>query len=206
MTNFLNDYRIINNLPEGAFDRRNQNARQLRAFREWFFENKEQRLAELQNTYHAFCGKHLDHTPESLKGIGEFFLHAIDTEKLSPEEYEAERAKFPPEIPIPDEIMTLRSLSLTLDAGIYWGEVMIRNHKNMHWEQNTTRNKRDGDRGYMTITINPHIFKSAVNPILINNIAGEGIADKTYTPDRIYDLYNIYCEKVAPEYMPDTSS
>ena len=203
MTDFLKDYHIINNLPEGAFDRRNQNARQLRAFKEWFFDNKEQRLAELQNTYHAFCGKYLDYTPESLKGLGEFFMQAIDKEKKSPEEYEAERAKFPAYIPIPEETLTIRSLSLAVDAGIYWGEVMIRNHKNMHWEQNTTRNKRHGDRGYMIITLNPNSLAPDVNPMHINQIAASAIADRTRSSDRLYELYNIYCEDVAPEFMPD---
>ena len=205
MTEFLKDYHIINNLPYG-FDFYNQGLRQLRAHSKWFFENKEQRLAELQNAYHAFCGKCLDYTPESLKGLGEFFMQAIDTEKKSPEEYEAERAKFPAYIPIPEETLTIRSLSLAVDAGIYWGEVMIRNHKNMHWEQNTTRNKRDADRGYMMINLNHNSKGPDVNPMHINQIAASAIADRTRTSDRLYELYNIYCEKVAPEYMPDTPS
>ncbi|MDE6240253.1 MAG: hypothetical protein K2M54_09765 [Muribaculaceae bacterium] len=202
MNDFLKDYHIINNLPYG-FDFYNQGLRQLRAHSKWFFENKEQRLAELQNAYHAFCGKYLDYTPKSLKSLGKFFLHAIDKEKLSPEEYESKRAQFPPSIPVTDNRMTLRSISLTVDAGIYWGEVMIRNHKNMHWEQYTPRNKRDGDRGYMMITINPHIFKSAVNPMWINRIAAEAIVDRTRTPDRLHELYNYYSEKVSPEFMLD---
>lgn len=203
MNDFLKDYNIINNLPEGAFDHSNQDAKQLRAFREWFFENKELRLKELQNAYYAFCRKYLDFTPESLKDLGEFFLHAIDKEKKSPEEYTSQRTQLPVDIPIPEYRMSLRSLSLIVDAGIYWGEVMIRNHKNMYWQQYITNNKRIFDRGYMIITLNNHGLKSAVNPIHINRIAGEGIADKTYTPDRMYELYKIYCEDVGPEFMAD---
>lgn len=206
MTDFLKDYHTINNLPEGAFDRTNQDTKQLRAFQQWFFENKEQRLSELQNAYHAFCGKYLDYTPESLKVLGEFFLHAIYMEKLSPEEYAVERAKFPQYIPIPDSRMTIRSLSLAVDAGIYWGEVFIRNHKNLRWEQNTTRNKRDGDRGYMVIPLNPKKNRLAVNPVHINRIAAEAIAGKTRNTDRLFELYNVYCEYLAPEYLPGNQS
>ncbi|MDE5555403.1 MAG: hypothetical protein K2J10_09510, partial [Muribaculaceae bacterium] len=67
INDFLKDYHIINNLPYG-FDFYNQGLRQIRKHGKWFFENKEQRLAELQNAYHAFCGKYLDYTPESLIG------------------------------------------------------------------------------------------------------------------------------------------
>ena len=203
MTNFFNDYHIINNLPYG-FDFYNQGLRQIRKHGKWFFENKEQRLAELQNAYHAFCEKHLDYTPESLKELGEFLLHAIDMESLSTEEFWATWDKYPQEINIPDRRMSLRDVSLTIDAGIYWGEVMIRNHKNMEWRQHLDTIKSDLFRGWMVITINPHYWAPlVVNPIWINRVAVSGIADKTLTSDRLYELYNIYCEDVAPEYMPD---
>ena len=202
MTDFLKDYHIINNLPYG-FDFYNQGLRQIRKHGKWFFENKEQRLAELQNAYHAFCGKYLDYTPESLKGLGQFLLHAIDIEKISLEGFGDKWEKYPQEIPDPDNMTPLRDVSLTVDAGIYWGEVMIRNHKNMDWKQNIDTIKRDLYRGWMVITINPHKFKSDVNPIWITRVAVRGIADRTRTTDIFYELYNINCEEVAPEYMPD---
>lgn len=83
MTKFLKDYHIINNLPYG-FDFYNQGLRQLRAHSKWFFENKDQRLAELQNTYHAFCGKYLDYTPESLKGLGKFLCRPLTQKNYRP--------------------------------------------------------------------------------------------------------------------------
>ena len=202
MTDFLKDYHIINNLPYG-FDFYNQGLRQIRKHGKWFFENKEQRLAELQNAYHAFCGKYLDYTPESLKGLGEFLLHAIDIEKFSSKGFEDKWDKYPQEIPDSDNMTSLRDVSLTVDAGIYWGEVMMRNHKDMAWKQNIDTIKRDIERGWMVITINPHTFAQNVNPIWITSVMVLKIADGTCTPDRLYELYNIYCEKVAPEYMPD---
>ena len=201
MTDFLKDYHIINNLPYG-FDFYNQGLRQIRKHGKWFFENKEQRLAELQNAYHAFCGKYLDYTPESLKGLGEFFIQAINTEKLSPEEYATKRAECPPEIPIYDYRFTLRSKSIIVDTGIYLGEVMIRNHKNLYWEQNIT-NKRDLEHGYMVISINHNKYAPYINPIWVIDTMGWKVARNTFFPMGIFDLYNVYCEEVAPEYMPD---
>lgn len=202
MNDFLKDYHIINNLPFG-FDFYNQDLRQLRAHEKWFFENKEQRLTELQNAYHAFCGKNLDYTPKSLKGLGDFFLHAVDIEKKSPEEYAAQRAKFPPDIPIKNYTLTIRSLSVIVDVGIYLGEVMIRNHKNMCWEQNKSRNKRDVERGYMVITINHNAFLSYMNPIWVTTTMGWKVAGNTFSSDGLYELYNYYRNEVSPEFLPD---
>lgn len=205
MNDFLKDYHIIYNLSE-VFDFRNTEHKLLKKHGEWFFAIKEQRLVELQNAYHAFCGKYLDYTPESLINLGEFFICAIDTEKLSPKEYAMLRAKYPPEISVDDFKFTIRSWSLMVDVGIYFGEVMIRNHKNMEWKQNIIKDKRDIERGYMVIILNHNKYKPYMNPIWVSGIMASKVADNTFSSTGIYELYNYYCEKVAPEYMPDTTS
>ena len=45
-----------------------------------------------------------------------------------------------------------------------------------------------------------------MNPIWVSGIMASKVADNTFSSTRIYELYNYYCEKVAPEYMPDTTS
>ena len=200
MNDFLKDYHTIDNLPFG-FDFDNQDLRQLRAHEKWFFENKELRLTELQNAYHAFCGEYLDYTPESLKGLGVFFLNAIVPEKRTAEEYAELRAMYPPEIPIDDYRPTNQSKSLMVDVGIYFGEVMIRNHKNMEWKQYITKNKRDIERGYMVIVINSNKYMSWLNPIWVVNVMGSKVLDKTFPVNGIFNLYNIYCEKVDSKYI-----
>lgn len=200
MTDFLEDYKIINNLPYG-FDFQNQNLRQLRAHKEWFLNNKEYRLAELQKVFHAYCGECLDYSPESLKSLSDFFYNAIETEKLPDEKYAELRVKYPPEIPVNDYDLTVRSRSIIVDVGIYLGEVMIRNHKSMCWEQYMTQNKRVLNRGFMVITIDPDAFASTMNPIRICFVMGEKVADDTFKKNELYNLYKVYNNRVSPRFI-----
>lgn len=200
MNDFFKGYNIINNLPYG-FDFQNQDGWQLRAHSKWFFENKDHRLSELQNVYHAFCGEYLDFSPESLKGLSNFFSKAIDTEKLSEEEYAAKRAKVPDDIPIDDYDLTIRSRSLIVDVGIYMGEVMIRNHKNMCWEQYKPRSRRNVERGYMVIRINDNIHRNWINPIWLIDVQGWKVSRNRFEPDGIYKVYNYHCNEISPEFL-----
>lgn len=194
MNEFLKDYTIINNLPYG-YNFWDQNVRQLRKYRDWFIENKENRLDGLQKAYYAFCGKYLDFTPESLKDLGEFFLHAIETEKLPPEEYAAKRAQFPPEIPIDDFELTVRSLSIIVDVGIYLGEVMIRNNKNLCWEQYISRNKKEYERGHMVIKLNDSLAPY-MNPIPITHTIGLKLTHNKFSKEDIFNIYNFHVGRI----------
>lgn len=71
----------------------------------------------------------------------------------------------------------------------------------MCWEQYISKNKNHVDRGYIVIIINPNLFKSDINPIWLMGVIESKVINKTFLTNEIYETYNIYNERVAPEYM-----
>ena len=55
----------------------------------------------------------------------------------------------------------------------------------------------------MVIVINSNKYMSWLNPIWVVKIMGWKVLHKTFLANGIFDLYYIYCEDVAPEYMLD---
>ena len=90
-------------------------------------------------------------TKEELKLYAKWFEENVETEKLSEEEYKEKRAAVPDYIEIQDWDITIKTRSLAVDIGIYFGEVFIKNHKGLKWEQYLTRSKYHMDKGHMVI-------------------------------------------------------
>ena len=63
-----------------------------------------------------------DYSPESLKMLGKWFEENVETEKLSEEEYKEKRATVPDYIEIQDWDITIKTRSLAVGIGIYFGE------------------------------------------------------------------------------------
>ena len=51
----MNEYKIIDNLPFG-FDFHNRSRKELMKYSEWFYQNKEQRMFELNRAIQQFTG------------------------------------------------------------------------------------------------------------------------------------------------------
>lgn len=80
-------------------------------------------------------------TKEELKLYAKWFEENVETEKLSEEEYKEKRAAVPDYIEIKDWDITIKTRSSAVDIGIYFGEVFIKNHKGLKWEQYFSRSK-----------------------------------------------------------------
>ena len=146
-------YQVINNLPID-YDFQSKTKEELKLYAKWFEENKESRLQELikaVKTTKGYENWEADYSPESLKMLGKWFEENVETEKLSEEEYKEKRAAVPDYIEIQDWDITIKTRSLAVDIGIYFGEVFIKNHKGLKWEQYLTRSKYHMDKGHMVI-------------------------------------------------------
>ena len=80
-------------------------------------------------------------TKEELKLYAKWFEENVETEKLSEEEYKEKKAAVPDYIEIKDWDITIKTRSSAEDIGIYFGEVFIKNHKGLKWEQYFSRSK-----------------------------------------------------------------
>ncbi len=132
----MNEYKIIDNLPFG-FDFHNRSRKDLIKYSEWFYQNKERRMVALNRAVQQFTGKMWlqDCSVRSLTELNSFLLNNIKSESLSKQELEEKRNTVPTYITIQDWDLTVKSRSLLVDAGIYWGEVIIHNNNSLHWEQ-----------------------------------------------------------------------
>ena len=81
----MNEYKIIDNLPFG-FDFHNRSRKDLIKYSEWFYQNKERRMIELNRAVQQFTGKiwQQDYSIHSLAELNSFLLNNIKHILLSP--------------------------------------------------------------------------------------------------------------------------
>ncbi len=191
----MNSYHIINDTPYG-FEFHEQTNSQLKAFERWFYQNKEHRLEELQEEYDRVIGGHLDFSVESLLNLGKFMHRDITTVPLSEEKYAAITEGLPEGIYVPDYDISIKSRSLVIDIAIYFGEVFLRSHPKLCWEQN--KSKSDG-RGFMDIRINDGLAPF-LGPVGLILCVAWKVAKGTFTDDNLLKLYDIYDGKISENY------
>lgn len=186
----MNKYNVINNLPFG-FDFSKRTRKELRRYSEWFFLNKEFRISELTNSVESFIGKTWCHdlSVRSFDELNLFLLNEIKSEPLSEEKLKEKRKDTLNHIDIDTWDLTIKSRSLLIDAGIYWGEVIINNHCQSHWEQYFPRNKNNIDYGHMVILLGDN---PPINPIWLMYIQGLKIIGGETSRDFLNRLYSIW--------------
>lgn len=186
----MNEYRIIDNLPFGL-DFHNRSRKELMKYSEWFYQNKELRMAELNRAVERFIDKmwQQDYSINSLTELNLFLLNNIKSENLSKQELEAKKKTVPDYITIQPWDLTVESRSLLIDAGIYWGEVIIHNNNTLHWDQFFSRNKNDNDYGHMIIMLKN---SQRINPVWLMYIQGLKIIKGTASHTFLNDLYSIW--------------
>ena len=188
--NIMNEYNVINNLPFGL-DLYNRTRKELKKYSEWFFQNKELRIAELAHAVEQHIGKtwHNDYSVCSFEELNLFLLESITSEPLTEEALAEKRENTPSHIDINPCDLTVKSRSLLVDTGIYWGEVIIKNNSQLHWEQYLPRNKNLVDYGHMVIMRGNH---QPINPIWLMYIQGLKIIRKRASQSFLTDLYHIW--------------
>lgn len=183
-------YQVINNLPiDYQFSTKTKE--ELKLYGVWFKENKSIRIAYLKASIKITKGYEdweTDFTPESLKGLGEWLAQNVETEKIPEAEYAKKRAETPSHINLNNWDLSIKTRSLLVDAGIYFGEVFINTHKGLKWEQYFSKVKKDIDNGHMVIKFS----NDQLNPIWLLYILGLGLADKTKGENSLYDLYKVW--------------
>lgn len=189
-------YNVITNLPID-YDFHSKTKKELKSYSLWFDENKEKRLSELISVIKECIGFEdwiADYSPESLKVLGVWLQQNIETEKLSKKEYETIRKSTPGYIDVDDFDLTIKTRSLLVDSGIYFGEVFIKNNRDLEWEQFFSRIKNDSSQGHMVIS---GFGILDLNPILMLQGVGLGLLDKTYNTNRLFDLYDIWSKDLG---------
>lgn len=184
-------YEIINNLPID-YEFNTKSTKELKLYNIWFTENKSDRinqLIKLVKSTPSYEKWNPDFTLDSLDGLGKWFYENLELVKLTKSEYDNKRKEVPSYIEIDNWDLSIRTRSLVVDIGIYFGEVFVNTHKQLKWEQYFSKNKKDVDNGHMVI---PKFGKLELNPILVTLSIAWGLARKTKNNTCLYDLFKIW--------------
>jgi len=184
-------YQIINNLPSDFIFSDKSNS-ELKHYEEWFKTNKEKRIKQLIEAIKeskGFENWKADFTPSSLNEIGSWIKQNLYTEKISTEKYKQKRLSIPDYINIRDWDLTNETYSKLIDIGIYFGEVFIKNHTNLKWEQFFSKIKNDSDHGHMVIK---GFGKDRLNPLRVSYIIGLKMIDNKSNETGIFKAYTTW--------------
>jgi len=184
-------YKIIDNLPIDL-DFREKTNKELKLYKEWFFLNKDERLRVLFGNIHStenYEDWNMSFESDSLVKLGEWFTQQVKTQILTKEEYKMRKKEVPDYIEIDDWDLDIKTRSLVMDIGIYFGEVFLHQYQNLRWEQYITRSKYNANHGQMVIC---GFGKKCLEPIrIIFNIA-LGFANKSEDSSALYEIYNAW--------------
>jgi len=183
-------YQIIDNLPiDYEFSSKTKD--ELKLYGTWFKENKEERitnLIEIVKSAEGFENWSADFSSFSLKQLGQWLAQNVEIEKLPEEVYNKKRSETPSYIDVNDWDLTIKTRSLLVDVAIYFGEVFIKEFKNLCWEQFFSKIKKDVNNGHMIIKLE----KDDINPIWLLYILGLGLADNTKDAHNLYNLFQVW--------------
>jgi hypothetical protein len=183
-------YKIINDLPID-YDFNSKSKDELKLYKIWFENNKKKRLdhiIEYVKSSSIFEDWKADFTPHSLMKLGEWVEQNIEIEKISEKEYEKKRNITPTWIELQDWDLSIKTRSILVDVSIYFGEVFLNIHKELHWEQYFSKVKKDIDNGHMIISFK----KVNLNPVWLLYIMGLKLANQQENKSCLYNLYKAW--------------
>ncbi len=162
---------------------------ELDAYWTWFHDVLPSRLAELARAVRrtlSYESWEPAMTPDSLEALGRWFENEVEVRKLTSVEMETVRHKLSFPIDIPDSELTNRTLSLCMDIGMYFAQVVLRNLPGTRWNR-PLGSKRMADYGQPVIVgFGPVVL----NPVRVIVMTAYGIAARK--PAHLIELYNVW--------------
>ena len=161
----------------------------------WFLEVLPQRIKELASAVEEsepFENWHPDLAPTSLMSLGDWFVTQIQLRQRTGEEVQHIMSRVPYPIEIRNQELTDRTVSLAVDIGMYFGQVLIRNHPSLRWTQ-PLNDKRFADFGHAVLV---NFGAVPLNPVRTAVTFAYGIADGRQTGNRLRELYDYWSSRV----------
>ncbi|GMR08463.1 MAG: hypothetical protein BMS9Abin26_1468 [Gammaproteobacteria bacterium] len=186
-------YAIIQ--PPFTLQFRNMSKDDILEYGKWFHQVVPDRIKELTkyvNSTPDYESWTPDLSPGSLGILGNWFEGQVEDRDKTIEEIEETRSKLIFPVDIPDKELTNESFSLSMDIGMYFGQVILNNIAGAKWEQEL-KNQKLADYGQ------PVIFGSgvvALNPVRVIIMTAYGILNKK--PAKLKDLYDIWEQMLNP--------
>lgn len=162
--------------------------RDLKSYAEYFVAEKDARLQKFIDKIvfdYSINQSDLDFSEKSLEMMDRWLVNHVECVRLTKEEYELVRNTVPDYIDINDWKFSEDTLSGIINVGLYLGEVMIRKHPELKWEQCL---KKTIDYGQMIIRIG----KSTMNPMRLVYVTCLKIVDAHKTPRSLLEILRVW--------------
>ena len=169
----------------------------LKDYYRWFMDALQKGIDELAEAVRKTPGFETwqsDGTPSSLDALGEWFASHVEKRERTDEEIEEieKRLTFPMEIP--KEELTDHTFSLAVDVGMYFSQVLLKNHSSLQWNQ-PFGGKLHIDYGQPVLA---GFGAMAFNPVHMMTTLAYGLADKRQNGKRLREIYNYWAQRVQP--------
>jgi hypothetical protein len=186
------EYKIIQ--PPFTLEFRIMSREVAKDYFDWFKEQIPVRIRILEQAVQSTAGYEdweADDMPESLEKLGQWFYEHVETRKRTKGEKDAIYSKAPKwfrSVEIQDWELTNRTLSLTMDIGMYLGRVFEKNLPGLKW---VMVKKPKNDANYQQPVL-VGTGKRELNPVWILVVCAYSLADNTRGPERLRELYDIW--------------
>ncbi|MGP0058015.1 MAG: hypothetical protein ACLPID_01825 [Beijerinckiaceae bacterium] len=169
---------------------------ELKGYRQWFLEIIPGRIAELAGAVRSSPGYEAwspDRSPASLEPLGSWFVEKVETRPRKKEEIDKVKGRSPYDISITGEELTNRTFSLSIDLGMYLGEVLLSQHPNLRWHQ-PLDDKKFADYGQLVLF---GFGRVPMNPVRIAVTLSYSVASGKQTGRRLMELYEYWSQKAS---------
>lgn len=186
-------YEIIQ--PPFTLKFREMSKKELKEYFSWFHGVLPKRIEMLISVVQQTPGYGswiADSTPNSLRELGEWFTKQVETRPRTEEEMREVRSQTFIPIEVPEEELTNRTFSLSIDIGMYLSQVLLRNQPSLQWGQQFG-NKDDVDYGQPVLV---GFGPMTLNPVSLLVTLAYGVISGKRTGNSLLELYDIWSKMV----------
>jgi hypothetical protein len=188
-------YEILS--PPFSLDYKNMSKPELKAYCQWFMAQMLARFAMLETTVREspeFRDWAMDFSANSLHSLGHWYTSQIETFQRTPEEIAEIKSKLPFQFDIDNYDLTIRTISLAYDLGMYFGQVMVKSHLTLKWDQ-VLKDKRDIEYGHPVVA--GFKYDGTMDPVHLMTVLAYSIANGSKGGDRLYELSVIWSKDIV---------
>ena len=161
----------------------------------WFLDVLSHRVSELAGLViqsPRFDKWQPDQSAVSLDELGDWLAGQVKTRLRTHEELQMIGKHSAYLMDIPNDELTNRSFSLSMDVGMYLSQVLMKNHPSLYWSQ-PMKSKKFIDYGQPVLS---GFGDLVLNPVRIVVTMSYGLVNKKQTGKRLRELYEYWSKHV----------
>ena len=190
----LSSYETFNPTFSFALNFREMNRREADEYFSWFKQQIPVRIEMLQSI--VGLGANIsEFSPQSLTVLGNLLDENVEFRHLSGPEILHERANSPSWFQdiIPDKALSERTISLCVDIGIAFGEMLTKCHSSLSW---VFHHKQKNDANYQQPVIVGFKHKVELNPVRLLTVVAYKVADGQVGQNQLTELFYTWIRMV----------